>query len=618
MPLIRKLPGQREQHAGLYVLQMLLASLAAMAVAQLLGLDDPWWAALAVWIVSQPVRGGWLARGLAQLLGACLGAFAGAALMQIPDLGPRLAGLALWMALCCGLGNLMRRQRAPGAVMASVAAVIVALMSGSAEPFFFASMRVADTAIGVVSSLVFMTLWCPRGSGEALLDRTRTAAADALSLAGLALGTSGVAQWAEREQGLLAELAAIEAASEDAASDSAGLRRKLRPLRGLLAALLDVLAISRITRARVARKQGNPDDGEQAQALLAECGEALARLAQSLNDEAGREAASGMLDACVQEARERDSTLVSLLEVLQASVAAVHNDYKALASSQPGVVAGHALAMRNGAGAWRAALRCLLACLVPGVLWSLTGDELGRYVTVAACVFISVFTVTESPLTILRQVLLGGLGVLAGIVIFFAAMAQFMPIPFAPAEILGLYGLALLCGLLFSLACAYGVLPMSRGRRRAYLRDAMRKEIGIISARAGDPRAAQHLARLRYLALDLLSRAGTPPETAHGVLAALALGHTLLHIGQLMHGNDVSASAHLAARSALAALRSGGHAPGYLSAKLARAAMQVESDMVMMASSILVMQELGQSLRDASSCIAWQPGFLVGAGRRGG
>jgi hypothetical protein len=44
--------------------------------------------------------------------------------------------------------------------------------------------------------------------------------------------------------------------------------------------------------------------------------------------------------------------------------------------------------------------------------------------------------------------------------------------------------------------------------------------------------------------------------------------------------------------------------------------MQVESDMVMMATSILAMQELGQSLRDASSCIAWQPGFLVRTGGR--
>jgi len=617
MPLIRKSPDQREQHAGLYVLQMVLAAAAAMVIAWLLGLDDPWWAALAVWIVSQPARGRLFARGIAQILGACLGALAGAALMQIPDLGPRLVGLAVWMALCCGLGKWLWRQRTHGAVMASLAAAIVVLMSGSADPLLFASMRMVDTAIGVVSSLVFIALWCPKGSGAALLDRTRTAAAEALSLAGLALGTSGVEQWAEREQGLLAELAAIEAASEDAAAGSAVLRRKLRPLRGLLAALLDVLALSRITRARVARNQGNPE-GEQALALLAECGKALEQYAASLGDEAGREAASGMLDTCVREARERSAALVSLLEVLQTGLAAVHNDYKALASPLPGVVVGQALATRNWTGAWRAAMRCLLACLMPAVFWLLTDDELGRYATVGACVFISMFAVAENPMTILRQSLLGGLGAVAGIAIVFAVMAQLTPMQVPSAEMLSLNGLALSCGLLFSLVCACWVVPLSRVRRRAHLRDAMRKEIGAISVRAGDPRAAHHLARLRYLALDLLSRAGTPAETAYGVLAALAMGHTLLRIGQLMHGNDVSASAHLAARSALAALRSGGHAPGYLSAKLARAAMQVESDMVMMASSILVMQELGQSLRDASSCIAWQPGFLVRAGRRNG
>ncbi len=190
MPLIQKLPALHEPRARRFAFQLMLASVVAMVTANALGLANPWWAAMAVWMVSQPTRGLLLERSAAQLLGTCLGAAAGTALALIPDLGLRLVGLALWMALACGTGNLMRHQRAYGAVMASLAAVVVVLMSGGMDPARFALMRVVDTVIGIAASVFLIALWSPRGPGEALLARARTAGEEALSLAGSILGAT--------------------------------------------------------------------------------------------------------------------------------------------------------------------------------------------------------------------------------------------------------------------------------------------------------------------------------------------------------------------------------------------------------------------------------------------
>ena len=656
MPLIHKLPALHEPHARRFAFQLVLASVAAMVIANALGLVNPWWASMAVWMVSQPTRGLLVERSAAQILGTCLGAAVGAALSLIPDLGMRLICLALWMALACSTGNLMRHQRAYGAVMASLAAVVVVLMSGSMDPARFALMRVIDTVIGVASSVLFIALWSPRGPGEALLERARTAGEEALALAGMILGTAEKSGWLAREQHLLADLAGIEAASEDAASGSIAYRRRLRPLRGLLASLLDVMAVARIVRERVERNQDKPD-GPQEQSLMQACGQALEAYARGLGDNGRQEQAAARLDACLAAARQRGSVLASLLEELRDSLAAAHSDYLELASSLPGEASGHALSSPNWAGAKRAALRCLVACLAPAALWLLTGNELGRYVVLGACVFISVFAAADDPVVILKQILLGGVGAVAGTVLWraglmhvlqsgyeslilavpfmfvagviqahrptafiglalnmiFAVMAQPIHLHPAPAQIVALSGVALLCGLLFSLACFRWIVPMSSAHRRSHLSRAMRREVGAISARAGDPRAARHLARLRYLALDLLSRAGTPLDLAHGALSALVMGHTLLRVGKLVHGAQVSAAAYQAAQSAMEELRRGGLAADYLRASLSRAAMRVESDMVMMPDSILPMQELSQSLRDASACVAWQPLFLVGS-----
>jgi hypothetical protein len=122
---------------------------------------------MAVWMVGQPARGLLLERSLAQLLGTVLGAAAGAALV-LPWLGipaASILGLVAWIAICCGIANTMRHQRAYGAALCGLtSAVIVSLTLGTHDdPVGFAAARAMDNVIGISIRLGERTTRSRRG-----------------------------------------------------------------------------------------------------------------------------------------------------------------------------------------------------------------------------------------------------------------------------------------------------------------------------------------------------------------------------------------------------------------------------------------------------------------------
>src|SRR6478736_6350496 len=129
MPFLHYLPALRDPKSRRYAFQLTIASLLAMVVADAFRITNPWWAAMAVWMVSQPIRGLLLERSAAQLIGTCIGTTVGAGMMHIfTQQVPLLLGLSVWLAACCGVANLMRHQRAYGGVLAGLSAAVVVIM----------------------------------------------------------------------------------------------------------------------------------------------------------------------------------------------------------------------------------------------------------------------------------------------------------------------------------------------------------------------------------------------------------------------------------------------------------------------------------------------------------
>jgi uncharacterized membrane protein YccC len=644
MLFLDKLPALQDPRSKRYAIQLTLASVVAMIVANLFHITNPWWAAMAVWMVSQPTRGLLLERSLAQLVGTCIGAAAGVGMMHaFTQAWGLLLALSLWLALCCGVANLMRHQRAYGGVLAGLAAAVVVILGWNAgiDPAQFALARVLDTVIGIGASILFIALWNPMGAGAALVDRAQQVSKETLSLAAHILGHASSTELEARERKLLADLAVLEASSEDAASGSVNFRRQLRPLRGLLAALLDTLAVTRALRERADRHANR----------LSACAEALEQCAQAMAlGVAERDAAVAALEESFGAARERHPVLAQLFNELSASLAAARSDYRALATALPRAAAGFAIAHPDFAGVRLAVVRSLVASLLTAALWVVSGSELARFLMLGACIFTTIFATADEPTAILRQVVVGAVGAGIAVLVWRAGLMHVLPngylslllaVPFIfaaaavqahrPTAFIGLALnmifavmaqpihvhpaaaapltetlLALLTGIGISYACFRWIAPMSTAQRRSHLRRAMLGEIGAIAARAGEPRASRHLARMRYLTLDLLARVGASVELAHGALAALTVGHAALRIGVLLNEAGVTADAQDAASKALNELQTKGQSAHYVNTSLTRAAMQIESH----AGQSAAMQELAQSLRDASACVARQPGFF--------
>lgn len=110
-----KSPALRtDQEAVLFSLKCLLAASLGLYVSLRIGLNRPFWVIGTVYLVSQPLSGATLSRGLFRLLGTVGGAVATVVLVPRFANEPLVlsAALATWMALCLYLAMLDRTPRA--------------------------------------------------------------------------------------------------------------------------------------------------------------------------------------------------------------------------------------------------------------------------------------------------------------------------------------------------------------------------------------------------------------------------------------------------------------------------------------------------------------------------
>src|ERR1700730_16443000 len=108
VPLQRALPKKPEWFddetagAAIFALKTFAAGLLALYVAFWLGLDEPRWALLTVYVVSQPESGLVLAKGLHRALGTAAGIlFSTLLVFMFAQYGVLfLLSLALWIGIC--------------------------------------------------------------------------------------------------------------------------------------------------------------------------------------------------------------------------------------------------------------------------------------------------------------------------------------------------------------------------------------------------------------------------------------------------------------------------------------------------------------------------------------
>ncbi|ATQ57931.1 FUSC family protein [Paracoccus yeei] len=149
-------------------LQLFAAAAISLILAVQLGLQNPFWAAMPVWVVAQPNRQDLLLRAVLRVLGTAFGAGIGwLVLMSVPGDAARVAVLALGVGLGASVAFWIGTVYSYGVILAAItlAVVLVPAMDHPVDAAHLALDRIWCTLIGVVAVTVITFLFTPHRSG---------------------------------------------------------------------------------------------------------------------------------------------------------------------------------------------------------------------------------------------------------------------------------------------------------------------------------------------------------------------------------------------------------------------------------------------------------------------
>jgi uncharacterized membrane protein YccC len=380
-------------------LRTAFAACLALLVAKQLGLEHPQWSAMTVWAASQPWRGQLVEKSLFRALGTIVGVIAGVALVVVAgdSLVILVAGLSLWIGLCAGLGNIQRGFLAYGTMLAGYSAAMVALLD-THHPDHIVALgldRLLTVLVGVLIALLIGLVMTPKHTEHPLAKRVRRLTARVLDA--MAQRLSGPpANRAEAQQGILADMAAIEETLDPHSAGSLRSRRAVRAVRALLTSQVAALLWLRGTVVA-------PADNAVG-AALADAARALTMPGQEPpqrrnNDQAAIAAIETAADKAVSPALRE--VILSLETALRDQLGLTASDDERPQARYPVIL------HRDWVGARESFIRAAGSMLAVGALWLVTGFSAGAFLLLGVAIMTSLFSTFDNPTYTLRFVILG-------------------------------------------------------------------------------------------------------------------------------------------------------------------------------------------------------------------
>lgn len=250
----------------LFAVRTSLTALLALHIAFAAGLERPAWAMVTVFILSQPISGGVIAKSLYRACGTLVGAtftvLMVPALVDMPAL--LILAFSLWMGLCLYLAVRDRSPRAYAFTLAGYTSAIIGFgdLDTPYHVFDTALSRIEEIGVGLICATLASALLLPQTAEAAALARLgswlRTADAHLGRLLTQELDRKSIA-WDERK--LAAEIAALHGlmifvSYEPSASQA--VRETLRQVFDRMLILLEAMAEVR-DRLVVLRAGGDLD-----------------------------------------------------------------------------------------------------------------------------------------------------------------------------------------------------------------------------------------------------------------------------------------------------------------------------------------------------------------------
>jgi uncharacterized membrane protein YccC len=232
-----------------FAIKTFVAGLLALYVAFWLGLDEPRWALLTVYIVAQPESGLVLAKGFYRALGTAAGILVSTLLVfTFAQYGALfVALLALWTGICNFAARAARNFTSYGFLLAGYTVTIVGIPAAlnPTAAYTIIVARGTEIAIGIIFAALASRLLFPQELVQRLLALTRQVIIRVRQFGSIAIDPAAD-KTALATQGiqLVQDLASIESMRASADFESAEARRLNEPIRDLVVAALSICAIA--------------------------------------------------------------------------------------------------------------------------------------------------------------------------------------------------------------------------------------------------------------------------------------------------------------------------------------------------------------------------------------
>jgi uncharacterized membrane protein YccC len=233
------------------------AALLALYLAFWLGLDDPRWSLLTVYVVSQPDSGLVLAKSFYRILGTIAGVSITIALVfALAQYGELfLASLAIWIGLCAFAARAARNFASYGYQLAGYTVAIVGLPAAlnPSGAYLLIVARFTEIALGIGCAALVSRLIFPSELAPKLICRARELVRRADRFAAATINPA-----ADRERlrakrfKLVKDFGVVEAMRSSAYFESADARLMNETLRRMTHAAVDVCAVANEAPVRIA------------------------------------------------------------------------------------------------------------------------------------------------------------------------------------------------------------------------------------------------------------------------------------------------------------------------------------------------------------------------------
>ena len=372
---------ERETVVGLvFSFKTFAASLLALFIAFWAALDDPRWAVLTVFVVSQPDSGLVVAKSFYRMLGTVAGVLVSIALVfafaQYGELF--LASLAAWIAFCCFAARTARNFTSYGFQLAGYTVAIVglpaALEPSGAYPLIVA--RFTEISLGIacaalVSRLIFVRELRPK---VVALVHDLTRRAD--HFAALAIDPAADRECiADERAQLTKDFVAVEEMQQSAFFESADARLRYNAQRELRDAAVELCAVAEGATARRVGPVPHP---------------ATTRLRGLICDANDTPAGNGAVVSTLVRAAD-DQAVARARARLRQSVTAFERGEDLPAPDVADVF------WPDPVGAALSAIRAVLAIAITSAFWFATAWPNGPTAVVVAAVVCTLFATMQQP-----------------------------------------------------------------------------------------------------------------------------------------------------------------------------------------------------------------------------